>query len=202
MTIPSLPFFSLPDNSFYNSHYNIFVAPKLSGLSVYWYVYLFLALLVVAIFILKTIHKKPMLLARKVLLCCWLLWVGILLLQTFHQGEYVSRVHKNIGHLSDEKRYAILFEYAYEIARSVALRVEPGSAGMIVAGEVKHSIDVVSLPYFLYPKLDVVRVDRPPKYILVFLRSDYRLPVKGKFKPVIIDRNNPTVLLERVDDGR
>ncbi len=202
MTFPSFAFFSLPNNCFYNSNYNYFPAPYIFGLSVYVYIYTILAGVVCLMVCVKRIRNNSIDIARILLLACWMFCLGVIGVQTVHQAWYLNAIQRNMGQMSDDQRYARLFEYSYEIARAFAARVPPGSPGLLVTGLTKYPIDVTGLPYFLFPSLDVVHRDRIPQYIIFFLQENMVAPVPGKFRPVIMDAQNHTALLERVDDGR
>lgn len=150
----------------------------------------------------KRIRNNSIDIARILLLACWMFCLGVIGVQTVHQAWYLNAIQRNMGQMSDDQRYARLFEYSYEIARAFAARVPPGSPGLLVTGLTKYPIDVTGLPYFLFPSLDVVHRDRIPQYIIFFLQENMVAPVPGKFRPVIMDAQNHTALLERVDDGR
>jgi hypothetical protein len=204
MTLPSFAFFSLPNNCFYNSNYNYFPAPNIFGLSIYVYIYAIITGVLFVMVCIKHSRNSSTDITRALLLVCWMFCLSVIAVQTVHQAWYLNVVQRNMGHMSDDERYARLFEYSYEIARSFSARVPPGSPGLLVAGLdlTKYPIDVTDLPYFLFPRLDVVHRDRIPQYVILFLQESMVAPVSGKFRPVVIDAQNHTALLERVDDGR
>ncbi len=203
MTLTSLPFFSLPDNCFYNSHYNFFAAPQFKGVSIYAYIYLAIALIVCVGFIAGRIAGRGFDIPKSLWLACWVFCLGAIAIQTSHQVWYLNTAQRNIGHMSDDERYSILYQYAYEIARSFASHVPPGSAGLLVSDvKIGADADVDALPYFMFPRLDVVHRDRVPDYVVFYLKDNMDVPVPGRFRPVVADVNYPTALYKRVDDDR
>ena len=186
MTFPSFAFFSLPNNCFYNSNYNYFPAPNLFGLSIYVYIYATITAVLCLLVLVKRIRQNSIDIARVLLLVCWVFCLGVIGIQTTHEAWYLSVIQRNMGHMSDDQRYARLFEYSYEIARAFSDRVPPGSPGLLVAplSLAKYPIDITDLPYFLFPKLDVIHRDRTPQYVILFLQERTKRPLKDFSLPV------------------
>ncbi len=203
ITISSLPFFSLPDNCFYNSHYNFFTAPQFKGVPVYAYIYLAIAIIICVAFFVSRILKREIDISRCLWAVTWIFCLGVIALQTSHQVWYLSTAQRNIGHMTDDERYSILYQYAYEVARTFASHVPPASSGRLVSDvKIGSDADVDALPYFMFPRLDVVHRDRKSDYLVFYLKNNMAAPVPGSFRPLVVDVNYPTQLWKRVDDDR
>lgn len=203
MILASFSLFSLPDNCFYNSHYNFFAAPQIHGLSIYAYIYTALVLTVCFYVLISRLMGRPIDLRRSFLAMCWAACLCVIAVQTSHQAWYLNTAQRNIGHMTDDQRYNFLFTYSYEIARAFAARVPPGSPGLLISDlKMGSNIDSDVLPYFMFPRLDIVHRDRIPRYLVFYLKDQMVAPVAGTFRPVVVDVKNPTALWERVDDGR
>lgn len=203
ITISSLPFFSLPFNGFYEPNYNYSLAPVFQGRSVYCYIYLIILMGVCFYLLLCRLRRKTVNIIRCFWVLCWFFCLSVIAVQTIHQARYLNMAQRTIGHMTDDQRYSLIFQYANEVARSFVARVPPGSTGILMTdGDTGVDVDVFALKYIMYPRLDVIRNDKDAEYLVGYLKRDMAASIPDGYKPVVVDVNNPTVLWKRVDDER
>jgi hypothetical protein len=197
--------FSLPYNCFYAANYNFFQAPEIAGRSIYLYVYAAMMLLACVAFGVLYVRRKGVPPVRAVLvpvlMASWLAWVGVAAMQFGHQLWYMSTVHKNMGAMTDEEKYAHLFGPVFEMSKVMRAGLPFGTPARLVADPgAGRNIQADALPYFLYPHLDLLHRDRVTGLILFLGSSEQRLSELRGFRPLVMPGIEQDILWERMPD--
>jgi hypothetical protein len=196
----ALSIFAMPRNCFYSLSYNFFEAPVIGGISASVIVYATAAVITVGLYGTGWFRRgrdgSRRTLAQSVLMSLWVMWFGLVGMQTWHQRWFERRVDEKLGVLTNDQKYLRMYRYSYEAARAFTALVPSGSSARLVLGpSAGNLIEWDVMMYFLFPHLDTVHRVENPEYLIYYAHTPQ--PPPAGFAPVMIDPHNETSLWKR-----